>query len=616
MNAFKSLACLIVLASLLAAVLPAVTATPGHAQEPGLTTQCVDFSDWKEGEVGPEFVVDDFVFTNLNREPLFILWTKTPEGAALLGLQIPERGFRVSLPRVASQVVLRYQTGTSAPVEVIVFSPTGEVTDDRTFPAASGVVYTVTVGSCASIAIQGGGNELILLEICIKVEAAAPPIEEPVVTRIEPPEGRCGSEMALTVFGANFRDGLGVFIPDGIKVAGVKYVSPEELQVGISIALDIPPGPRPVEIIDLESREPVAILEAGFTVVCPRPQPVQEGRPDLVLLWADWEIVGEDLLVITAQVENVGEVRAPEAIVYAESRRANRWAAGAIVPALDSDDNAEVLMELSIPDELRGMSHSFLVIIDPKNEIAELRVDNNQQDVEAWIPAEEPSFEPPDLLLPAVVTAGVVVAAITLTITIRRSGSIRRHKKYQEDAKEEEPPETCQPCTRHCRKIELELKPARRKITHLSLRTIKTGSGEPSKEGEFPDNIVDRLNKVVRARQQGKETVRLQGQIASLADIMLKYIMKWLPGESAPQDVAVSGRLEGGKVTCQFILYHCKRRGNTNIWEEEEKWKAIVEDKRDEPVGVLGGLNPAEPEIPERLASELTELLMQFIEKV
>ena len=92
--------------------------------------------------------------------------------------------------------------------------------------------------------------------------------------------------------------------------------------------------------------------------------------------------------------------------------------------------------------------------------------------------------------------------------------------------------------------------------------------------------------------------------------------MEWLRGETAPQDVDISGHLVGGKVTCQFILYHCKRRGNMNVWEEEEKWKATVEDKRDEHVGMLGGLNPAEPKIPERLVSELNRLLTEFIEKV
>jgi hypothetical protein len=205
---------------------------------------------------------------------------------------------------------------------------------------------------------------------------------------------------------------------------------------------------------------------------------------------------------------------------------------------------------------------------------------------------------------------------MAMTLSIRRSRRIRRRRKYQEDAQEEEPRETCQPCTRYCRKIELELELSRRKIACLSLRTGGTVSGEPSKESKLPDEIVAGLNKVVTARRQGEKAVRLQKQIASLADRILEYIMDWLRGETAPQDVDISGHLVGGKVTCQFILYHCERRGNVNVWEEEEKWKATVEDKRDEPVGILGGVNPAEPKVPEKLVSELIGLLTGFIEKV
>ena len=393
-NAFKSLACLVLLTSLLAAVLLAIAPAPGYAQEPELTEQCVDFGDWKEGEYRAKFVKDNFIFTNFNREPLFIGWIDTPEGAAL-GLQIPEGGVNVSFSQPASQVVLHYVPGTAKSLEIIGFTSADGVIFDRTFPPTRGIINTITVPGCASIDIRGGGNESILLEVCIEVESERP-VAEPVIRGVNPSQGRCGSEMVLTVFGDNFRSGLGVFIPEGIKMAGTRFISPEELQVGISIAPDIPPGPRPVEVIDLESREAVAVLEAGFTVICPAAE--RRGRPDLVLLWADWDVVGEDLLVITAEVENVGEVRAPEAVIYAESRTANWWAAEAIVPELDSGHSAEVLMELGIADELRDMSHPFLVVVDPGNEITELRVDNNWQDIEVWIGEGEPSFEPPDLL--------------------------------------------------------------------------------------------------------------------------------------------------------------------------------------------------------------------------
>jgi len=92
--------------------------------------------------------------------------------------------------------------------------------------------------------------------------------------------------------------------------------------------------------------------------------------------------------------------------------------------------------------------------------------------------------------------------------------------------------------------------------------------------------------------------------------------MEWLRDESAPGDIFVTGHLEGGKVTCQFILYQCKRRGTVNIWEEVAKWKAKIKDERDEFLGTLKEMEPTEQGIPEQVASDLTRLLMQFIEKV
>lgn len=58
-------------ALLLAAVCPLVAPTPGYAQEPKLTKQCVGFSDWEEGEAGIKFVKGNFVFASFSREPLF-----------------------------------------------------------------------------------------------------------------------------------------------------------------------------------------------------------------------------------------------------------------------------------------------------------------------------------------------------------------------------------------------------------------------------------------------------------------------------------------------------------------------------------------------------------------
>lgn len=189
--------------------------------------------------------------------------------------------------------------------------------DQATAPSEQGIIHTVTVNSCVSIVIKGGASEGVLVEICIEVEAGWP-IEEPFIKGLDPAEGRCASEITLTVFGTNFKPELSIFIPDGIETIYTEFISTEELVVMLFITEDAPPGARPVEVIDLESRAVVAALKEGFTVICPSPR--LESRPDLALLEPDWEIVKEyHLLLIVAQVENVGDARAPRAIVQVAS---------------------------------------------------------------------------------------------------------------------------------------------------------------------------------------------------------------------------------------------------------------------------------------------------------
>ena len=348
------------------------------------------------------------------------------------------------------------------------------------------------------------------------------------------------------------------------------------------------------------------------------PPPPEAARPDLVL--ADlWDTIEEGRwLVITAQVANAGDARATETILRAESGVADWWAAETTVPGLDSDNVIEVILELEIPDDLRGRSHFFRVCADPWNDITEWSDDNNCQEIEVWVPesGEEPVGPGDDATLPTVAVVGVIAIAAIATFSIRHSIKFHRHKEWQEKAEEEEPQETCEPCTRYCRKIELEVEPALRKIAHLSLSTYDTVSSEQSKERQVKGEIVDGLNKAVRANRRREKPEKLQRQVAPLAQALLQQIMEWLRSEPAPRDVSIAGHLEGGKVTFQFILYHCKRIGNVNVWEKEDKWKATVEDKRDEPVGILRSLNPAEPSISEGLASELTQLLVRLIEKV
>ena len=180
----KSITHALPFALLLAAVRLLVAPTPGHAQEPKLTKQCVDFSDWEEGEAGIKFVKGNFVFTSFSREPLFICRADTPDGH-VLGLRIPKRGINVSFPQLASQVVLRTVSGTSAPLEITAFNRAGDMVDQVTAPSEQGIIHTVRVNSCVSIVIKGGASEGVLVEICTEVEAGWP-IEEPFIKGLDP----------------------------------------------------------------------------------------------------------------------------------------------------------------------------------------------------------------------------------------------------------------------------------------------------------------------------------------------------------------------------------------------------------------------------------------------
>jgi hypothetical protein len=79
--------------------------------------------------------------------------------------------------------------------------------------------------------------------------------------------------------------------------------------------------------------------------------------------------------------------------------------------------------------------------------------------------------------------------------------------------------------------------------------------------------------------------------------------------------VRLVGYLQGGRVTYEFTLYHCKRVGMENVWDEEDTWRATVEDERAETVGVLADLDPTDDAAPEMRVEELARFLTAFLQK-
>jgi len=353
--------------------------------------------------------------------------------------------------------------------------------------------------------------------------------------------------------------------------------------------------------------------------IVPPVEPVAPDRnlPDLSLLEVGWEINEEENeLSIIARVENAGAMPSPRTVLYAESLSADWWYGEVAVPELGVGDVTQAIIVLEIPEELRGRSHLFDVGVDAWNDIDEFDDENNWQSAEIWIPE---GLEVQDGLDPLMPVIGVVAVAVAAggTFAVRHSARVKRHREWQEKAEEEKPPDICQPCTRCCRKVELKLETSRREITNLGIGARDPLSGERIKGEKIQGEIVESFNRVITAYRRGENLKKLQEQqIKPLAYDLGQHILEWLRSEAEWWDIFITGHLEGGKATFEFILYHCKRRGDVSVWEEEDKWEATVKQSIDEPVGTISGLDAGEEELPERLAVELSHLLVQFIEKV
>jgi len=454
--------------------------------------------------------------------------------------------------------------------------------------------------------------------------------EPPQIQEIAPREAQCGTEITLTILGTYFRQGLEVIIPEGTETIYTEVISPREIEARIHIAENIPSGPRQVELIDLATGRRVSVFERGFTIVCER-QPI-EPLPDLVLFGADWGFAQEGrLLQILTRIRNESDAPSPGTVVYTQSATDGWWSTEAHVPALRGGDEVTITLELGIPDELRGREHEFQITVNPGNEILESSTVNNQIRLTAEIP-EIPGPEVPGPEIPAepvpdrdndptesaivAIILTIIVIVTIVTVTIRRSIKARHQKEYQENSKEEDPPETCEPCTRYCQKIKLATKLTRYKIAYLSIVASSISYPEDSRENRIEGRALEGFNNAVFIYRKDNDIQQLQKSMNDIAVLVTEHMRQWLRSRPAHYDISIIGHVTGGKCKFQFYLYHCKRKGEQGVWERETKWKATIKDERDEIITTLHHLDPSEVELLARWLPELTHSLVRFAQKV
>jgi hypothetical protein len=210
------------------------------------------------------------------------------------------------------------------------------------------------------------------------VSQGRPPVE---IHRLDPSSALPGSELSVEVFGSGFERASEVSI-EGVFIDAMRFVSPEELRLGIVISPDSPPGARDVVYFGPGAQE--AVLEGGFTVE----EPVRVERPDLAPAPLDWEADAErQVLEIYLSVQNLGGARSrPFAVEVRTS--ATGWIETEEFDELDAGDDAEVVLAVPIRRFGRVGSVDLVARVDPDDRIPEENEENNVASATIRLPTD------------------------------------------------------------------------------------------------------------------------------------------------------------------------------------------------------------------------------------
>jgi hypothetical protein len=342
--------------------------------------------------------------------------------------------------------------------------------------------------------------------------------------------------------------------------------------------------------------------------------PTPNGIPDLAVSFVDFGFdPSQQFILISVNVFNLGGVVSGMTRLMVGVPSDHRTFVA--VPALGPRQNQIIPVRLEIPQHWRGTRKQLLVVVDPDNNVQE----SNERNNSAWTaprpipdftvipgPPVTPSTPPFELIIAA---AALVVAVSFIRITYRA----RRRSRWKRQAKEEELQRACTPCTWRCRKIRLELKPSSRKLKYLLVYANQSSTAKV-RQIRVEEEIVNDLNKLVKAYRHGATIEKLDSEIQQIALQLLQAIRDWMLGFEDAWDLSVTAHLKGGKVTCEFFLYHCKHRRGRNVWVEKDKWKAKVEDKRDEQFLKISKANISQPEFVDVYARKVIESLVHLVE--
>jgi hypothetical protein len=213
-----------------------------------------------------------------------------------------------------------------------------------------------------------------------------------------------------------------------------------------------------------------------------------------------------------------------------------------------------------------------------------------------------------------VATCAAAAAVIAVLGGSTRPLTAAERREWQARARADEPPDTCEPCMRYCRKVELGVAPGHLRVAHFAL-SAAGADATWTKRSQLRGEAVDALNEAIVSYRHRPEPDRLRPLAQGVAGTLADAICEWLRSLPGRCDIEVGIHLSGGELASSFTLYHCIRRGRTNIWREEDSWESGVRAERDDPLASVAGLDPSVAEPPRWLSESLTEAIIGVLER-
>jgi hypothetical protein len=396
-------------------------------------------------------------------------------------------------------------------------------------------------------------------------------------------------------------------------------------------------------------RSPIAlsgamIVLAAISVILPvglRPAQAQGPYWDLVI--NSVEVVGFEeegrIAVLFVEVANRGLEDVPPSTLAVYVEGAEDIIAFVPVEALGPESAQGVEVRLELPENWGGTERAFAAEADVYNDVQEDFEDNNfastgpveipgreEPPPEPTEPQEEPRPEPtpvpgpepytggsPSRLLVLLLIGGGLggMAAVAAALTIRYTIRIRRRKEWQQKAKTEKVPDTCQPPQYYC-EVETEIELKMLNVTEVDLAVTDAGTGS-RKTKKVRGDIPKILNRATRVRLKHETPEQLGHWINELASGTAGEAAALVYQQSTVCHLSMGIHLEGIEVTSTFRLYRCVRKGKSGQWKKIDLWKDRRKEQRDEPLAMFNSISPDDTTLERQIADGLKEPFRKFI---